>query len=326
MSLRMNIQEMFEKQNDNFLRIDIEKVRKDLQVQGYAIVENFLTEELVDFFLRQFEAYFKFLGREFNMDESVEITADNGKPPYVLHSGMIQYLGHSQAQWDLRALCAIIFRKLFDKEDVISSFNGFCYMNGNRRYHMTDFDEFLHRDKYMFSNDSQNYAGFINLTTNDTIAKGGFVCIPGSHNLDFKTIMDIRPHNKEWYQFSNEEKKLLNDAGWKAKFIPINKGDFFLWDDRLAHCNTKCYEHGEKRCVVYMSMNPRPIFPDKETCKILKKRENAFKTRRNTGHQTLKHLRIFPKLPRFNPDKGLKDKIDIIHKLFIANKKHLALV
>ena len=29
--------------------------------------------------------------------------------PFVLHGGMIQYIGHSQMQWDLRKMCKPIF-------------------------------------------------------------------------------------------------------------------------------------------------------------------------------------------------------------------------
>jgi hypothetical protein len=43
---------------------------------------------------------------------------------------MIQYIGHTKAQWELRKLAKPLFQKLWNTEQVKSSFDGFCFMNG----------------------------------------------------------------------------------------------------------------------------------------------------------------------------------------------------
>ena len=54
--------------------------------------------------------------------------------PPVLHGGMIQYVGHSKPQWELRALAKQIFAKIWKTNDLARSFDGFCFMNGHRNY------------------------------------------------------------------------------------------------------------------------------------------------------------------------------------------------
>jgi hypothetical protein len=54
--------------------------------------------------------------------------------PLVLHGGMIQYVGHSKSQWELRTICKPIFETLWEVSDLKSSFDGFCFMNGRRKY------------------------------------------------------------------------------------------------------------------------------------------------------------------------------------------------
>ncbi len=54
--------------------------------------------------------------------------------PLVLHGGMIQYVAHSKAQWELRTLCKPIFETLWETNELKSSMDGFCFMNGKRKY------------------------------------------------------------------------------------------------------------------------------------------------------------------------------------------------
>ena len=47
-----------------------------------------------------------------------------------MHGGMIQYVGHSTPQWELRKKAKKLFQKLWKDDYVKSSFDGFCFMNG----------------------------------------------------------------------------------------------------------------------------------------------------------------------------------------------------
>lgn len=44
-------------------------------------------------------------------DKSTQVLGKNYPP--VLHGGMIQYIGHSKPQWELRKLCKPIFQKIW---------------------------------------------------------------------------------------------------------------------------------------------------------------------------------------------------------------------
>jgi len=67
--------------------------------------------------------------------------------PPVLHGGMIQYVGHSQVQWDLRKQAKPIFETIWETNKLKSSFDGFCFMNGLRNYQARADDAFLHCDQ-----------------------------------------------------------------------------------------------------------------------------------------------------------------------------------
>lgn len=75
-------------------------------------------------------------GKLLRNDYSTQILGKNY--PVVLHGGMIQYIGHSKPQWELRKLCKPIFQKLWNTENVKTSFDGFCFMNGRRNYKKTE--------------------------------------------------------------------------------------------------------------------------------------------------------------------------------------------
>jgi len=54
----------------------------------------------------------------------------------MLHGGMVQYIGHTKWQWDLREKVAPVYAKIWEVEptDLATSFDGFCYMDGHRKY------------------------------------------------------------------------------------------------------------------------------------------------------------------------------------------------
>lgn len=71
---------------------------------------------------------------------------DENYPP-LLHGGMVQYVGHSQLQWDMRKACKPIFEKIWNNKDLKSSFDGFCFMNGARKFEKRPDNAFLHSDQ-----------------------------------------------------------------------------------------------------------------------------------------------------------------------------------
>ncbi len=87
--------------------------------------------------------------------------------PVVLHGGMIQYIGHSKPQWELRKLCKPLFQKLWNCDHVKTSFDGFCFMNGVRNYKKVENNSFLHSDQSPTKNFVWSYQGIMCLTETD---------------------------------------------------------------------------------------------------------------------------------------------------------------
>lgn len=74
-------------------------------------------------------------------------TWDKQWPP-TKNGGMVNYLGHTQPQWDLRLKCAKVFGSLYNvsETDLATSFDVFCFMNGHRNYDVKPPNHLMHTD------------------------------------------------------------------------------------------------------------------------------------------------------------------------------------
>lgn len=62
----------------------------------------------------------------------------------------------------------------------MTSFDGFCFMNGHRNYKKTENNSFLHTDQSPTKNHVWSYQGIMALTDAGPDG-GGFVAVPKSH-------------------------------------------------------------------------------------------------------------------------------------------------
>lgn len=144
-------------------------------------------------------------GRLKRNDKSTQILGKNY--PSVLHGGMIQYIGHSKPQWELRKLCKPIFQKLWNCKQVKTSFDGFCFMNGFRNYKKCEQNSFLHSDQSPTKNFVWSYQGIMCLTEAEEEG-GGFVVVPKSHLYHHtyfknKKLLNLKDN---WYVFPEQDK------------------------------------------------------------------------------------------------------------------------
>lgn len=88
-----------------------------------------------------------------------------------------------------------------------TSFDGFCFMNGARKYEKRANNAFLHCDQSPLKNYLSSYQGIMTLTDSKE-DQGGFVCVPQSHNFHHKYFQEkgISQHKKDWYKVPEEEK------------------------------------------------------------------------------------------------------------------------
>lgn len=96
--------------------------------------------------------------------KKVETQGDIDNYPPIHHGGMIQYIGHSQTQWKLRKSVRQIFVKLWNTEELKTSFDGMCFMNGLLHYEEREENEGLHVDQPPIKNKLWSYQGIMTLT------------------------------------------------------------------------------------------------------------------------------------------------------------------
>lgn len=228
------------------------------------------------------------------LDRKVAATQAVGRSwPVMLHGGMIQYVGHSAAQWGLREQVAPAFARLHgcDVGELASSFDGFCLMSGERRYRPRPAISFVHTDQGPLRPPRWSIQGLVNLVDNDE-RSGGLVVIPRSHraHAEFFRKRGIE-HRGDWYLFSEEEKK---DPLFRGHLKVCGEaGDLMLWDSRTFHCNTIPSKPALRVCA-YICMLPKKQVP----AATVAKRAEAVAERRCSSHHPGDGFRMFPRLPR----------------------------
>ena len=144
------------------------------------MIANWLDEDTCSHFVNEFWGIMEKLSEgRLKKDDISTHTLSKNYPPN-LHGGMIQYIGHSQPQWELRKLCKPIFQTLWNAEKVKTSFDGFCFMNGRRNYRKDEMNSFLHVDQSPTKDFLWSYQGVMTLTDSGE-DQGGFVVVPKSH-------------------------------------------------------------------------------------------------------------------------------------------------
>lgn len=220
--------------------------------------------------------------------------------PYMMHGGMIQYLGHSQLQWDIREACAPVFAELYNTipANLSSSFDGLCFMDGERKYNARSDIEFIHVDQAPSKQFQYSIQGLLNLADNGP-TDGGFVCVPGSHKyVEYWEGHPQKEKTTDWYLFTDEEKAA--DPMFKESVkVCAGAGDMILWDSRTWHCNTTPTPTSKGiRACVYVCMLPKQSV----TMGIRNARKTAVTNGRVSSHHPGYGFKPFPKKPRWCGD------------------------
>jgi ectoine hydroxylase-related dioxygenase (phytanoyl-CoA dioxygenase family) len=309
---------------------NIKDWKKYLEENGFVVVSSVISKEECKKYLNEMWNVLEILseGKVNQKDKTTWTKAKNY--PFMLHGGMIQYIGHSQFQWDLREKCSELFAQLWNVKntELATSFDGFCLMNGIRNYRKNSLNSFLHTDQSPNRNKLWSYQGFVNLEDCDDDS-GGFVCVPKSHTIHRKFLeenFDIteKRFSGDWILFSDEEKTKYNSVLGNVQKINCKAGDFILWDSRTFHCNTVPTKSVIRACV-YICMIPKKNVPDE----VLEKRKKALTELRCCSHHPGEGLKLFPKAPRFgNTPLKYKELIDIVQKKVKLNdlQKSLAYI
>mmetsp|Transcript_33789 Transcript_33789/g.30617 ORF Transcript_33789/g.30617 Transcript_33789/m.30617 type:complete len:249 (+) Transcript_33789:65-811(+) len=244
--------EGYQPENYRFFLKDEQKWKEYLKTHGFVVIKGAIPEKEIKKAVQGMKETLCNLSDNLDIDdESTWNLAKNY--PMLLHGGMIQYVGHAQFQWDLRELVAPIYAKVWDvkETELATSFDGFCYMHGNRKYQERDMLSFVHTDQAPCKNYYWCVQGLVSLFDNGE-EDGGLVVIPKTHlkHHDFFKKLKLSHLESDWYKFSDEEKK---DAIFKGGIkVCGEKGDFMMWDSRTFHCNTVPTRKTNGRACVYI--------------------------------------------------------------------------
>ena len=295
---------------------NLEGWKKFLEENGYVVVSSLLTRIESDKYLNEIWKTIEILseGKVSLKNKNSWVLGKNY--PFMLHGGMIQYLGHTQFQWDLRQIFSELYAKIWgvSQTDLATSFDGFCFMNGARKYQKKLIDSFLHTDQSPNKNNLWSYQGLVNLVDCDDLS-GGFVCIPKSHLIHRKFFeenfnISEKRFQDNWILFTDEEKEKYKSI--LGNYIKLNckAGDFVIWDSRTFHCNTTPVKQIIRACV-YICMIPK----DKIPSKIKEKRKKALLQKRCCSHHPGEGLKMFPTTPRYgNTPEKYKELIEMVQK------------
>lgn len=266
-----------------------------LEAQGYAVVHGLLTAEQSAEAHARLWALVEALAPVRRGEPSSWARADRWPP--MLHGGMIQYLGHTELQWWLRAKAAPLFAALYGvtPEALATSFDGLCFMHGARRYKSAgELVGFLHSDQSPQRPAGWSVQGLFELAGAGPQG-GGLVVVPGSHLEHegfFRALPEARAPRGDWYLFTPEERERYRS---RARKVCAQPGDFLLWDSRTFHCNTVPTAREAQRACAYVCMLPA----SRVTKETRAARASAWELRRTSSHHPADGFRLFPALPRF---------------------------
>jgi len=281
---------------------DTESWLNHLNEKGFVVVGGLITEADCENTLKEMKKCLSTLSPKLTEDEEAWTKEENY--PFMLHGGMVQYVGHSKFQWELREKVAPIFAKIWNCEvtDLASSFDGFCYMDGKRGYEPKHPVQTAHSDQSPLKDFLWSVQGLVNLRDSGE-DDGGLVVIPNSHKVHktFLTQIGKGQHKSDWYKFTDKEKE---DPIFSTYVKVCGKaGDFMMWDSRTFHCNTVPTTPNVRACV-YICEIPKERVPEESR----KERETAWKERRCSSHHPGDGFNLFPILPK-KADQGLLEQV-----------------
>jgi len=273
-----------------------------LEEKGFVVVAGFVTEAECKKALEDMKKCIACFSPKLTEDEETWTKHENY--PFLLHGGMVQYVGHANFQWDMREKVAPIFAKIWNCEvtDLATSFDGFCYMNGKRGYEAKNPIANAHTDQSPLRDFRWSIQGLVNLCDSGE-DDGGLVVVPKSHKYHktFMTQNGSGEYTSDWYRFTDKEKE---DPIFST-YVKIcgKEGDFMMWDSRTFHCNT-VPTTPNTRAAVYVCEVPKAMVPEEAR----EQREIAWQKKRCSSHQPGNGFRMFPTRPR-GSDPALKDHL-----------------
>ena len=244
----------------------LDKYILDLKKNGYVIIPNVISDEEIQIAK---DLFYKWKNSIPNHDKFHSQIDPHGI--YKFHQ-----VGHQEHAWYLRTRKKIIsvFKKLWNTEDLIVSFDGCCYIPKE----FTKKDKlWTHTDQSADSKGLQCYQSFVSLTKN---CERTIILYETSHlfHEDYFKEKNITG-SKNWNLIDEAYLEKIKDA---KRVLSVNPGDLVIWDSRTFHQNRYGEPNSEERIVQYLCYLPKSHI--KNTKSQIEKRKKYFEELRTTSH------------------------------------------
>ena len=281
----------------------MDNIKKELEEKGYCIIENILSKEEIDYALNEFKQWQKSITNHDFIHNKI-----NPHGIYKYHRA-----GHTRHAWFIRTRPQVqdVFKYLWNTDNLVSSFDGSCYISEND---MSKDKIWTHTDQSAKTSVLKCYQAFVSLTTNK---ERTFRVYEGSHKIHKsyfenkikplkERINDIKEELKKELedsikeQFENELKEISKqikkyDGNWNLidhntlkeieenkKILHVKAGSLVIWDSRVFHQNQYGKTKSEERIVQYVCYLPKNHPANTQSMK--KKRLKYFEEQRTTSH------------------------------------------
>lgn len=190
-------------------------------------------------------------------------TVRRAKLPVVNEKGMILHYGvtHEKWVWDIRSEPGVVeaFERVYDDKDLIVSFDVVNVGFANRE-DLPENKPWPHQDQDPAKPGFRCLQGLVNLNPCGP-DDGGLIVCKGGHRLSeqfHKEMADeerIPAWTPEWYGFTENGMKWLNDHGLEWIKVCADPGDLIVWDSRIPHYNVPT-KTTQDRFAIYTCFMP----------------------------------------------------------------------
>lgn len=261
--------------------MNITEIKSKLDEKGYCVVANILTQEEITEALKLFRDWQKTVP---NYDKLHSVIS-----PHGIHKHF--EAGHQEFAWYIRTNEKIqnIFKKLWNTEDLIVSFDGSCYIP--KKLTKKD-DIWTHTDQASKKIGLHCYQAFVSLTSNK---ERTFMVYEGTHNYHKQYFEEQEINNNNDWNLIDHDVLNREDIKEKKRILEVPAGSLVLWDSRIFHQNRYGKPNSEERIVQYVCYLPSS---HKSNTKAMKeKRRKYFEERRLTSHWPAP-IKVNPLQPR----------------------------